>query len=206
MSESPFSQPPTDAERAILGERLFCEDVLGFHWRREESLPLPAVLSRLSGRNEAVLRALTMLEEHDETTAEDHERAEFHRLEGKVNLVLELLSELVRRNHPGPAQWAMRFSADGVCWYAESEVRPGDLLLTDWYLLPAWPVALTLYARVVSCHGQGADRLVCASIEGASDTTRDWLEKLVFRRHRRAIAQQRVTRRGDGPGAADPVI
>lgn len=190
----PFASDLSQPERAVLGERVYCDDALGFHWTPAAQLPLPAELVRLNGRNEAVLRALAMLEEHDESTAEDNERAEFHRLEGKLNLVLELLSELVRHNRPGPPQVAMRFSAEGVCWQAPDACLEGTLLLTEWYLLPAWPVALSLHVRVHSSSPVADGFHLCAHIEGASDSTRDWLEKLVFRRHRRAVAQQRITR------------
>lgn len=208
MSDAPFAHDVSDPERAVLGDGLHCDDALGFRWQAQDELPVASVMARVNARNEAVLRALAMLEEHDESAADDVERAEFHRLEGKVNLVLELLSELVRQQHPGPPQIAMRFSAEGVCWHATSAHREGDVLLTEWYLLPAWPVALTLYARVAHSRRAAGGHLVCARIEGASDSTRDWLEKLVFRRHRRAIAQQRVTRREDpaasGIVAGDP--
>jgi hypothetical protein len=204
MSDAPFAHDVSDPERAVLGDGLHCDDALGFRWQAQNDVPMATVMARINARNEAVLRSLAMLEEHDESAADDVERAEFHRLEGKVNLVLELLSELVRQQHPGPPQIAMRFSAEGVCWHAPSAFRDGELLLTEWYLLPAWPVALTLYARVAHSRRGPDGHLVCARIEGASDSTRDWLEKLVFRRHRRAIAQQRVTRREDPAAAGDP--
>ena len=60
--------------------------------------------------------------------------------------------------------------------------------------LPAWPVALRLHAQVTSVRSDGNGFIICARLLGVSDTVKDWLEKLVFRRHRRAIAQQRVTR------------
>lgn len=197
MPDSPSIPQPSPAERDVLGERVHCDDVIGFQWQAQDALPPAAVLARMNARNEAVLRALAMLEEHDETTADDNERAEFHRLEGKMNLVLELLTELVRQHQPGPPQLAVRISAEGVCWPVDGRIEPGALVLTEWYLLPAWPVALNLLARVEHCAATESGLVACARLEGAGDGTRDWLEKLVFRRHRRAIAQQRTTRAGE---------
>jgi hypothetical protein len=184
-------------ERAVLGERVFCEDELAFNWSAIATLPPAGALTRLNGRNEAVLRALTMLEEHDESPAEDAERAEFHRLEGKINLVMELLAELVRERSVAANPVPMRFSAEGVCWAAPRECVPGTLLVTEWWVMPAWPVALRLYAEVASNRPAENGFVVCARLVGVSDTVKDWLEKLVFRRHRRAIAQQRITRAVD---------
>lgn len=197
MTDLQLSRTLLPEERAVLGERVFCEDELAFKWAAIETLPPPGAMTRLNGRNEAVLRALTMLEEHDESPAEDAERAEFHRLEGKLNLVMELLSELVRDRSATASPVPMRFSAEGVCWEAQRREVPGTLLVTEWWVMPAWPVALRLHAQVSSIRPDGNGFIVCARLLGVSDTVKDWLEKLVFRRHRRAIAQQRITRTVD---------
>ncbi len=197
MPDTPASEPLSDGERAVLGQRVSCEDKLGLTWVRVEALPEPSALQRQNRRNESVLRSLTMLEEHDESQAEDAERAELHRLEGKLNLALELLAELVRERSQSSPSVFMRFSAEGLCWHSAEALEPGTLLLTEWFVLPAWPVALKLHARIESRQPQQQGYLLCARLEGQSDSAKDWLEKLVFRRHRRAIAQQRVTRSGE---------
>ncbi len=203
MTTSQPATPLTASQRAVLGDRIYCDDELGLVSIPVDTLPEPNALRRLNYRNESVLRAVTMLEEHDESPAEDAERAELHRLEGKLDLALELLAELVRDREPGAPVVTMRFSGEGLCWSSAERLEPGTLLLTEWFVLPAWPVALKLHARVEASESRDHDYLLCARLEGQSDTVRDWLDKLVFRRHRRAIAQQRVTRDPDA-ASADP--
>lgn len=186
------SGAPTAAEVAVLGRQVFCDDELGLAWSVVESLPVAPFLARVNGRNEVVLRTLSLVEEHDETQAENAERAELHRLEAKLNLVLELLAELVmQRASPLPPR-PLRFNSHGLCWVAEDAFELDALLRVECYVLPAWPVPLELYVRVRSIEPSDGRVRVCASIEGLSEGAATWLDKLVFRRHRRAIAQRRT--------------
>lgn len=191
MIDSP-SSTATPGEIAVLGRQVFCDDELGLAWSAVDGLPAPSVLARVNGRNEVVLRTLSLVEEHDETQAENAERAELHRLEAKLNLALELLAELVmQRASPLPPR-QLRFNSRGLCWLADDALQPDALLLVECYVLPACPVPLKLYARVRSVEPADGRHRVCASLEGLSESAAIWLDKLVFRRHRRAIAQRRT--------------
>jgi len=182
----------TPGEIAVLGRQVFCDDELGLAWSAASSLPAAPVLARLNARNEVVLRTLSLVEEHDETQAENAERAELHRLEAKVNLALELLAELVtQRTSPLPPR-PLRFNSSGLCWLADEPLELDALLLVECYVLPAWPVPLKLYARVKSVEPAHGRHRICASLEALSEGAAIWLDKLVFRRHRRAIAQRRT--------------
>ncbi len=183
---------PTAAELAVLGDRIYCDDELGLAWRPVEQLPDEAVRARTNARNETVLRALAMLEERDASQQDDAERAELHRLEGKLDLVLELMSELVRERQGAVAPWSVRFNARGLCWDCDEAVPVvGALLAVDCYVLPPWPLPLRLYCRVAQVEAGARLSRVCAEIEGLNRAVTDWLGKLVFRRHRRTIAQRR---------------
>jgi hypothetical protein len=189
----------TENERRVLGDRVFCVDRIGFSAVPVAEAPSALALGRVNQRNLAVLRSLAMLEEHDDKVTDDGERAELRRLEGKVDLLLELVSELVRERRPGGEPRVARFSAEGVCWTAPEAEFPGALLLTEWFLIASWPVSLKLHVRIDSSDKRDDGYRICGRLEGTNDTVKDWLEKLVFRRHRRAIAQRRVTR-SDTPG------
>lgn len=181
----------TEGEAAALGEQVFCDDELGLAWRVIDRLPEALALNRINARNEAVLRALAMLEEHDETRSDAGERAEIHRLEGKLNLVLELLSELVRERQEGSVVQPVRFNALGLCWNVADPQDRDALLEVECFALPAWPVPLRLYARCTSCSFSDGSWRLCSRFEGMTPGVSEWLEKLAFRRHRRAIALQR---------------
>ena len=188
------SDAATPGEIEVLGRQVFCDDELGLAWSAVDDLPPAPVLARVNGRNEVVLRTLSLVEEHDETQAEAAERAELYRLEAKLNLVLELLSELVMQHASPLPPRPLRFNSRGLCWLADDTVELDTLLLVECFVLPAWPVPLKLYARVKRVEpadGNGRYR-ICASLEGLSESAAIWLDKLVFRRHRRAIAQRRT--------------
>ncbi|HEX6999688.1 MAG TPA: PilZ domain-containing protein [Gammaproteobacteria bacterium] len=193
MNEAlPSSLPAADL--AVLGHQVFCDDEIPVGWSAVQALPDDHELARMNARNEVVLRTLALVEEHDETHTEDAERAEMHRVEAKVNLVLELLADLVAAQHGAlPARW-VRFNSRGICWEADEPLPPDTLLRVVCYAAAAWPVPLKLHVRVASSDPGGAGFRICARIEGLSAGAANWLEKLVFRRHRRAVAQSRAAR------------
>ncbi len=182
---------PSAAELAVLGERVFCDDELGLVWRQVEQLPDDSARARTNSRNETVLRALAMLEEHDGSQQDDAQRAELYRLEGKLDLALELMSELVRERQGAIPQRSVRFNARGFCWDSDEDLAAGALLAIECYVLPPWPLPLKLYCRVTHVEAGGRLRRVCARVEGLNGGVTDWLGKLVFRRHRRTVAQRR---------------
>lgn len=194
MSDTAQLQQLPYAELEVLGERVFCDDELRFAWGEVAALPDEAALARMNARNETVLRTLALVEEHDETQSEDAERAELHRLEAKLNLALELLAELVATRQDGVPTHTVRFNSRGVCWNAPAAPPVASLLLVELYTLPAWPVPLKMHARVKSTMPRDGGERVCAQLDGLTPGVRNWLEKLVFRRHRRAIALSRGAR------------
>jgi hypothetical protein len=183
----------SQAEFDVLGENVFCDDEIGIDCRVIESLPDDAELARRNLHNEKVLRALALFEEHDQSPSDESERAELHRLEGKIDLLLELVTVLVREREGGDRVRNARFNTRGLCWDSTRPPPKSALIDVDCYLLAQWPLPLRLLARIVDIapSRDGAKR-VCSRIEGLSGPCRDWLGKLVFRRHRRSVALQRA--------------
>ena len=182
----------SEAEFDVLGEHVFCDDEIGIDWRVLESMPDEPELARRNVHNEKVLRAMALFEEHDQSPSDDAERAELHRLEGKIDLLLELVTVLVRDQQGGSRVRNARFNTRGLCWDGKRQPPDRALLDVDCYLLAQWPLPLKLCARVVDVvpARDGAHR-VCTRIEGLGGPSKDWLGKLVFRRHRRSVALQR---------------
>lgn len=193
MNDVATQPAPTSDELAVLGDRVFCDDELGLEWVVLDAAPDGTTVTRTNARNETVLRTLALVEEHDETQSEDAERAELHRLEAKLDLTLELLSDLVSMKRGHVPRRAVRFNSRGLCWQSETAPAVGSLLLVDCFVQPAWPIPLKLLARVRSSDAAGGAHKVCTSLEQLDSGVRDWLEKLVFRRHRRAIARRRAS-------------
>jgi hypothetical protein len=183
----------SQSEFDVLGEHVFCDDEIGIDWRVLESMPDEQELARRNLHNEKVLRALALFEEHDQSPSDDAERAELHRLEGKIDLLLELVTVLVRDQQNGSRVRNARFNTRGLCWDTKRQPPAGALLDVDCFLLAQWPLPLKLCARVVDIvPARDEAQRVCSRIEGLGGAGRDWLGKLVFRRHRRSVAQQRA--------------
>jgi hypothetical protein len=181
----------SQTEFDVLGEHVFCDDEIGIEWREVARLPDDLERMRRDDHNAKVLRALALVEEHDQTPSDSGERAEFHRLEGKVDLLLELVTSLVRERKGGTAPRPARFNARGLCWDATEAVRAGTLLDINCYLLSQWPLPLKISARVVDSVERSDRVRICTRIEGLGAVSREWFGKLVFRRHRRTVALQR---------------
>ena len=181
----------SQAEFDVIGEHVFCDDEIGIEWRKIDSLPGEVETQRRDHHNEKVLRALALVEEHDETKSDDIERAEFHRLDGKLDLLLELVTALIRDQQGVSPPTNARFNSRGLCWDSSEAIEAGSLLDVKCFLLPQWPLPLKLCARVVDTVLRAEHFRVCCRIEGLGGPSRDWFGKLVFRRHRRTVAQQR---------------
>ncbi len=179
------------AEFEVLGESVFCDDEISLNWRVIEAMSDEPELTRRSQTNEKTLRAMALAEEHDETQSDDADRAEVHRLEGKIDVLLALVTALCREGQEPAVMRKVRFNSRGFCWDSEQRVEANALLDIECFLLMQWPLPLKLYARVVDCTPSGDGFRVCTRLEGLSGVCRDWFGKMVFRRHRRMVAQRR---------------
>lgn len=175
-----------------LNEGLVHEDDLPLGWAEVEGLPPEQRLAAINVSNEALIRACEGLEESHRPSEESPELAhELARVEAKLNLVLELLGDWLRVQGGQPQSHRVRFNALGLEWWAAQGPAPNALVRVELYVCPAFPRAMTLFGRVVT-REQDADgvRTVLA-FEGLSEAVRDGLERMIFRRHRREVAQRR---------------
>ncbi len=144
--------------------------------------------------NTVLLRALATLEAAIPPTEPDADlpgpasRA-LERLEAKTDLVLELLGVLLCSRAEALPPRPATLSATSLEWDDSAGPENGSLILIRLAISPALPHPLRLPARV---ERQGTT--VRASFAHLTDEALDWLERTVFRRHRRqiqALAQQR---------------
>jgi len=188
MSPDPFAQS------------LVYEDEQPLDWEVVEALPSGQRLASLNASNEALLRVREGLEEPTRGTEESQELAqEFQRLESKLNLILELMAEWLRRQGDLPSALPVRFNARGIAWETEHPPAPGTLLRMRLYICPTFPKPLVLFGRVLRHEGRESGTDAVAEFLELSPGVVDGLERLVFRRHRREVAQLRgQLRDGDG--------
>ena len=189
-------------------EALVFEDEMPLDWEAVDQLPPGPRLATLNASNEALLRVQEGLEEPARSSEESQEIAqEFQRLDAKLNLMLELMAEWLRRQGDLPPAVPLRFNARGIAWEADTPPAPDTLVRIRLFVCPTLPKPLVLHARVLrhepcdeSGHGTGAmaTRAVAEFLQ-LSPAAVDGLERLVFRRHRRQVALLRgQSREGTG--------
>jgi hypothetical protein len=175
-----------------LNDGLVHEDDLPLAWTEVEALPSEQRLASINVSNEALIRACEGLEESHRPSEDSPELAhELARLEAKLNLVLELLGDWLRVQGGQPETRRVRFNAAGLEWWAPAGPESGSLVQLTLHVCPAFPRAMTLYGQVLERAGEGGETRILVSFEGLSDPVLDGLERLIFRRHRREVAQRR---------------
>lgn len=178
----------TDPSTESFGTVLVLEESLPLRWRVSET---PAAAPHLLLSNEETLRVILSLDEHHvEASDENPEFAqEVQRLESKINLILELVSQVLARQLQLPEALPVRLSAHDIEWETAAAPAAGTPLLLEIYVCVRYPRPLYLPATVQTA---SAGR-VRAVFNDLGESVQELLERLIFRHHRRQIA---ATRRG----------
>lgn len=180
---------------STLGRGVVYETRIPLTWKPLKVLPEPSQLLSLNDHNETVLRTVLSLEEIGSEHSEEGggSNQELVRIEAKVNLVLNLVGQLLATQSTIPAKVAAVLSATSLEWSGGKLPADGQPLLLEIYLHPSYPRPLRLVGTTQS--GSDPEGMTCrVTFQGLSEPVQDVLEKLIFRHHRRAIAQARASR------------
>lgn len=163
------------------------EAVLPFAWMPRDASETPLVLARRHRRNLAAL-ALDSIgdDRRAERPADDAAvSADLARVEAKLNAVIELLAGTVARDVVLPAQTPIRINAHGIEWRASGTQPPGTPILVRIHLeaFPALPLELAATTLAPLEPGWSA-----ALFEPLRSPLPETIEKVVFREHRRQLA------------------
>ncbi|MCG5515014.1 MULTISPECIES: PilZ domain-containing protein [Ectothiorhodospira] len=159
-----------------------------------EALPQGEELARINEANEGLLRVYVSLDDASSRVNEElgseisHELA---RIETKLNVILEMLGSLLHTQVTSPDPVNMRISAEGLGWVQGERLEPGQMLRMHWHLCPQFPRPLELYGEVASCQALPEGYEISVRFRGLSPLLEEGIQKLVFRRHRRSVAQSR---------------
>lgn len=196
----------TDADIATLSEGLWYEDRLPVRWDETGEAPTAAQSLGAGNSGEQFLRHLGVLDEHRTDADEDGQLShDIQRLEFKVDLLLELVGRLAGRDIVLPPAVAVRLGADRMQWTTAPADAPGEgrLLRVELFLYPRLPTPLELFGAVESVVTVPDGVRVTVRYAGMGEGLRNALEKLIFRQHRRLVAQARqAARRTDGQASA----
>lgn len=150
-------------------------------------MPSATELANIDKQNEKFLRTSATWQDPVETEELDSVGLELRRQDMKINLLMDMVSELLMRQSELPAPTPIRLTPTGV-EFPNGEDRPqvGSLGSASLYILPALPRALRFFGEIKV--GERADSLRL-EFRGTGSSVQDQIDKLLFTHHRRSIAQ-----------------
>ncbi len=177
---------------SVLEGRLSWEGALPLDWRALDRLPGRDQLARTDERNIALLNALTLIEEGSTRQTEEPSPliAQMERLEAKFDLVLTLLTEALLPESAMPGPVHVQLSSRGLVFEPGDAVESGSPIELSIHFSASLPRPVVLYGVVVEPL-PGEEGQVSVEFRPLDPAVKERLERLVFRRHRRSIAQQR---------------
>lgn len=160
-------------------------------FRSITDVPGPSTLVISNERNEHTLKSSLISNEPAEIDDHDDVMQHLKRQEAKLDLLLDMVTEILSRQSNMPQEIEVRLTAQSVGWQdAEQSYLPDDLVEVDVYITPSIPKPLRFYGKVVASEaGQHSVEFM-----GVNQQVTDLLDKILFRHHRRAVAQQRLAR------------
>jgi hypothetical protein len=180
------------SDTVILFEELAYQDVLPVAWRPLPEEIDPDLAASYTASNVRVLQACTALQEQGQVEKPDKDSphaADFLRIELKINLLLDVVGRILAANQPRPPAVALRFNALGATFQGTAPFpRPGAQGCVEIYLRECVAEPLRLIGRVANVSSAGE---VKVRFLPPGEAASDLLEKLAFRRHRRAVAGSR---------------
>lgn len=182
-------------ETSQLSNSLAYEDMLPLSWEVMDEGSQAINLARVAEQNEHVLHCINLLSDQITEKVDDESETEsaLLRLEAKVNLILEMLSKLAgdRDDIPQPVQ--VRVAATGIEWICmEQQPAEGDRIWIQLHIDNRVPEAVCLPAQVEAVAAASSGAVVFARFEDIGSGVQDQLEKLIFRHHRRMVAQSKL--------------
>jgi hypothetical protein len=187
MSTTPL--PPTTSE----GDVLAYIDNISVSWNAVESLPDDQHLALVNESNEVFLRAVAAIGELPKDPGNENlsELAQhIHRLDSKVNLLLELVGQLVYKHQDIPETSQVKLNSTHIQWLASELPEPGSVIFMKVYIQRGTPKPLCFYGNVVTDADEHRAGIARVRYYGLSGAVLDWLDKLIFRHHRRLVAHK----------------
>ncbi|SFW37282.1 MULTISPECIES: PilZ domain-containing protein [Luteibacter] len=165
--------------------------------------PDAAALALINDRNASVLVAVSALMDRRSDSVEDDSplTQEVARLDAKLNVLMEIVNRLLLPQSGLPPRVPLRFNAAGavLSWAALPPVGEPVLLKIHFDVCRALPLELPGLRLPGPVDGKGF-----VGFEGLSEAVRDGIERLVFRQHRRQVAEARALGR-PAEGASEPM-
>lgn len=169
---------------------------------QEEHLPmraelLPAApdhtqLYRINEVNEKILKIIDYTDEHHEFSERS---ADFHILDVKLSLVLDILIEILTKQSHFPTKHWVKLSSHSIAWHSDEKPAwdPGSHIIVSVYLHHGVPRSLLLPGKMAETKltEDGKHWETVVRFTGLTENVTSLIEKAIFRHHRRSIAFNR---------------
>jgi hypothetical protein len=119
------------------------------------------------------------------------------RLEAKLDLALNLMMQLVRQQAELPPPHSVILRADAIEWTDTAAPPVAQQILLSLHLSPLLAQALLIPATVTTVETLENGTRVRASFTHLNQEMEDWLERTLFRYHRRSIQQSHSWQHGE---------
>lgn len=169
-------------------------DRVSVSWQAVESQPDKHRLALVNESNEVFLRAVSALSASTGDIAEDDVPAsqELAKLDLKVNLLLDLVGQLLYQQLDIPERNEVWISSTQMQWRAEQLPRFGQLVFMQVYIQHGTPKPLCFFAEVVTSERERNNGIARVEYLGLGGSAQAWLDKFIFRHHRREVAFDRA--------------
>jgi len=168
-------------------------DNISIAWKPVDCQPDHAHLAMINESNESFLRAVSAIGEFFTENAEDDAgiSQEIVRLDLKVSLLLDLVSQLIYKQLEIPEMSLVTISSNEIEWQCAIVPEPEQLVFVEVYVQRGTPKPLCFYGQVVSDEQEYNSGCARVRYFGLSGLAQSWLDKLIFRHHRRAVAYKK---------------
>ena len=169
---------------------------LPLRWSKRAAVTGEAELQLAMARAEQILQALLLLQDQGREVVDDEgERAaDIIRLEAKVDLLLDLVSQLLQTD-TAAGTCSLRLGATAVAWQSgDAAVEAGMPVWIELFLDRRLPAPLRL-PGVILAAATANPGWITAQFECCIAPVVDLLEKVIFRQHRRQVAQMKAAGR-----------
>lgn len=152
-------------------------------WRELQAFD-PHQLAEWMHGNLLVLQALASLEAIGKESETEH-RIDHNiaRLEAKLDLTLAMVGELLRRQMPLPAAVPIALASETIAWQSAQAIAAHTKGAVSLYLSARLPWPLMLPVEII----WSQDGKVRAKLMHMSEEAQEWLDRTLFRHHRRAV-------------------
>lgn len=129
--------------------------------------------------------AYTLLEQSgSQVIARDNDfDSEIHRLEHKINLVIQMLGQMMQSQQTRPQAVPLRLGAETIAWQAP-ELKTGQHFIVTIFLYESVAMPIQAHVEIID---KDADWCTARFVSQLPDEQSAW-ERWVFRQHRRQIA------------------